>query len=163
MHEVDRDTIFTGNTKLGKAARILAGRIRVQKIGWQLGEGSQKAGWNVIGIGAISYIYDRTTTCTITGWLTNREAVITQGIWSSETGSHSMQDIKGVNLTKSKQVYCTSRYKTEGSLQMASVTLNIQPEDWTHFWTQVHAKTVQRREWVTSTLENMTKEGRFQS
>ena len=100
----DREMIFTGNTKLGKAARILEGRIGVQKRCWQLGEGSEKAGWNVTGIGTISYIYDRITTCSEAGWVTNGEVVITQGIWSGDSGSHLTWDVKGVNFTKNKQV-----------------------------------------------------------
>lgn len=80
---------FTGDTKLGKAT-ILEGRIRAQKICWHLGEGSEKAGWNIIGIGMISYLCDRTTTCTNTGWKINGKAVIIQRIWSSDSGCHLM-------------------------------------------------------------------------
>jgi len=99
-----RAMIFTDNTTLGKAARILEGRIRVRKRCWQPGKGSEKAAWNVIGIGAISYICDRITTCTNTGWVTNAKAVITQGIWSGDSESHLTWDIKGVNFQKNNQV-----------------------------------------------------------
>lgn len=53
--------------------------------------------------GMISYTCDRTTTCTNTDWKTNGEAVILQGIWSSDSGCHLMWGTEGVNLTKEKQ------------------------------------------------------------